>query len=93
MKPGKILGIAFTAITLSGLLYYFIYPVAHFHRLTQKWKAEIQRNQDPAQLQAWATELMSTHGDSNKQELLNLHAKPPSEIPRSRYGPLVHWCI
>lgn len=89
MKRGKILGIGLAAIVLFGLLYTFLFPVVHYGRLTQKWEAQIKRDQDPTQLQAWATRLMNTHTDANPQDVRILHDKPPPGIPRSRYGPNV----
>ena len=64
-----------------------MYPVARYSFLTRQWEADIRRQQDPAELQAWAHDLLAAHGNPDSIRIVTNN--PPSGIPRSPYGPRV----
>ncbi|HSU56069.1 MAG TPA: hypothetical protein VLT36_18575 [Candidatus Dormibacteraeota bacterium] len=85
MLPKKSVFALAVALVCVGLLgAAFLYPLFRYAQLTRRWEAQIRSQQDPAQLQAWATNLLATHAREASRRLTN---RPPAGIPTSRYGP------
>ena len=75
------------AVVVGLLAAAYVYPVVRYAFLIRRWEAQIKSQQDPAELQAWATNLLILYG--SPQSLRIVTNKPPLGIPRSRYGPTV----
>jgi hypothetical protein len=75
------------AVIIGLLAAAYLYPMVRYGFLIRQWEAEIKRQQDPAELQAWASHLRMLYGAPQTIQIVT--NKPPPGIPRSRYGPTV----
>jgi hypothetical protein len=75
------------AVIIAVVAGFCIYPFAHYELLIRKWEAQIRTQQDPVELQDWATQVLAAYSSSDGLQIVT--NKPPRGIPRSRYGPVV----
>jgi hypothetical protein len=59
--------------------------------MTYRWESQIRHNQNPSELQSWATTLLQSYGHSNIQQstIIMVTNKPPGGIPNASTGPRV----
>jgi hypothetical protein len=75
-------------VLLALLAAGFIYPHVRYEFLTSRWGAQIRRDQDPEELRNWAFNLLALYS-TNHPTWGFVTNRPPTKIPRSKYGPSV----
>jgi hypothetical protein len=82
--PIRIAKCVLIALELLGV-FYFAGPIIWYENPTKHWESQIRRQQNPAELQAWASHLIELYSKTT-QSVRFLTNKPPTGIPISRYG-------
>ena len=62
-----------------------------FRFMTHRWESQIRHNQNPAELQTWAVQILEVYGHSNIEAatIIMLTNKPPAGIPTTSDRPRV----
>lgn len=69
----------------------FAWPVLWYRHLTRQWETQIKSQQNPEELQAWATNLLALYKDeTSRGDFFGVTNRPPPGIPISKYGPCVY---
>jgi hypothetical protein len=72
-------------LAVASLLYALVFmaPLTWFRIKTRYWESQIRQDQNPAELQAWATKLLVTYGQSNlaERDCVPVTNKPPPGFP------------
>jgi hypothetical protein len=75
----------FIVVAVLLLLYVIVFaaPLWWFQIKTRYWESQIRQHQNPAELQTWATTLLTSYGESNVIESIALGVtnRPPPEFP------------